>query len=259
MLSSSARSLTFAVAVTYAALGLLLFLAPHWAAPNFAWKVSPLVAMTIGGWCLGNAWAAYVVASRWRFSLVVSGLVYLALFGLFQSGVVIAFWPVLKLGHWLAWLYLAALAPKWPEAERVSLVESTLAVLDHPDFAPVFAAGSRAEVEISGRIGEATLSGRIDRLMVADDRVLIVDYKTNRPAPNLVADAPHDYVMQLALYRAVLRRLYPSRPVEAAILWTDRPALMEIPSVLLDLAEMQAAATPSAMQPSPAPRDGLPP
>ena len=122
MLSSSARSLTFAVAVLYAVLGTLLFLAPHWAAPNFAWKVSPLVAMTIGGWCLGNAWAAYVVARRWRFSLILSGLVYLALFGLFQTGVVIAFWPVLKLGHWLAWLYLAALA--------LNLVQAIVWVID---------------------------------------------------------------------------------------------------------------------------------
>jgi ATP-dependent helicase/nuclease subunit A len=151
------------------------------------------------------------------------------------------------------------LGAKWPAAERIALVENVLAVLDHPDFAPVFATGSRAEVEIAGRIGAATLSGRIDRLMVTEDRVLIVDYKTNRPAPDLAANAPHDYVMQLALYRAVLRRLYPSKPVVAAILWTDRPSLMEIPSVLLDLAEMQAAASPTALQASPAPRDGLPP
>jgi ATP-dependent helicase/nuclease subunit A len=130
----------------------------------------------------------------------------------------------------------------WTEADRTALLDGTLAVLAHPDFAPVFAPGSRAEVEIAGRVGSAVLSGRIDRLAIGDDRVLIVDYKTNRPAPASVADAPHEYVIQLALYRAVLRRLYPGKPVEAAILWTDRPALMEIPSVLLDVAEMEAAA-----------------
>jgi ATP-dependent helicase/nuclease subunit A len=139
-------------------------------------------------------------------------------------------------------LFLEALAPDWPADERAALVESVLTVLGHGDFAAVFAPGSRAEVEIVGRIGGATLSGRIDRLAVSADRVLIVDYKTNRPAPQSVADAPHDYVMQLALYRAVLTRLYPERTVAAAILWTDRPALMEIPSVLLDLAEMEAVA-----------------
>jgi hypothetical protein len=110
MLSTHARSLTFAVAAAHGAMGLLLFLAPAWAAPHFAWKVSPLVAMTMGGWCLGNAWAALVVASRRRVALVLPGLVYLALFALFETGVVIAFRGALKLDHWLAWLYLAALA-----------------------------------------------------------------------------------------------------------------------------------------------------
>ena len=131
---------------------------------------------------------------------------------------------------------------------------TVFAVLDHPDFAAVFAPGSRAEVEIAGRLGGATLSGRIDRLAVTDERVLIVDYKTNRPAPEAVADAPHDYVMQLALYRSVLRRLYPGKPVVAAILWTDRPALMEIPSDLLDAAETRGSDVPATGSPVPARR-----
>lgn len=141
MLSSTARNLTYAVAALYAALGSVLFLAPAWAAPNFAWKVSPLVAMTIGGWCLGNAWMGWVTARRWRFSLVLPGLVYLALFGLFETGVVIAFRGVLRLEHWLAWLYLAALAVNllqsavWiAEAVRVRPVLETLGGRTTPTF-----------------------------------------------------------------------------------------------------------------------------
>ena len=156
-------------------------------------------------------------------------------------------------------LYLAALAPEWSEADRLAVVESVLSVLDHPRFAPVFAPGSRAEVEIAGKIGAATLSGRIDRLAVSAERVLIVDYKTNRPAPDALGDAPHVYVMQLALYRAVLRRLYPQKPVAAAILWTDLPSLMQIPSDMLDAAELQASADAPELQSSPALRDGLTP
>ena len=87
------------------------------------------------------------------------------------------------------------------------------------------------------------MSGRIDRLAVADDRVFIVDYKTNRPAPGRLADAPPAYVLQLALYRELLRRLYPSRAVAAAILWTDTPSLMEIPSSTLDAALVRMTET----------------
>jgi ATP-dependent helicase/nuclease subunit A len=84
--------------------------------------------------------------------------------------------------------------------------------------------------------GEAPVSGRIDRLAVTPAGILIVDYKTNRPAPADLAGVPPAYVVQLALYRLVLSGLYPGRPVSAALLWTDRPALMESPAESLDAA-----------------------
>jgi ATP-dependent helicase/nuclease subunit A len=69
---------------------------------------------------------------------------------------------------------------------------------------------------------------------VSPGQVLIVDYKTNHAPPDLAAEAPRTYVRQLALYRAVLQKLYPQLPVRAALLWTERPELMEIPATALD-------------------------
>ena len=143
--------------------------------------------------------------------------------------------------------YLAAFARDgdgtiMPEAERTALLAEVMLVMAEPAFAPAFAAGSRAEVEIVGRLtrasGEAAVSGRVDRLAVTQAQVLIVDYKTNRPAPERLEDVPEAYVTQLALYRAILKRLYPDRTVAAALLWTDRPAFMEIPAAMLDSAEL---------------------
>jgi ATP-dependent helicase/nuclease subunit A len=67
--------------------------------------------------------------------------------------------------------------------------------------------------------------------------VLVVDYKTNRPAPKAFGEVPDAYVSQLALYRLLLGRLYPGRTIAAALLWTDRAALMELPAGMLDAAE----------------------
>lgn len=110
MLSSASWYLTYTLAALYALLGAILFLMPEAGASMFAWKVSSFVAMTIGGWCLGNAWLAWVCTRRWDWSLAYSPLLYLWLFGLFQAIVVIAFHDKLLLGNGLAWLYLAALA-----------------------------------------------------------------------------------------------------------------------------------------------------
>jgi ATP-dependent helicase/nuclease subunit A len=94
-------------------------------------------------------------------------------------------------------------------------------------------------VSIVGRLdrpgrSKALVSGQIDRLVVTPEEVLIVDYKTNHAPPTLPEQAPRGYVRQLALYRAVLCKLYPQRPVRAALLWTETPELMEISAPALD-------------------------
>lgn len=135
--------------------------------------------------------------------------------------------------------YLARAARDWSDDERDALISQALALLDDPRFAPVFAPGSRAEVSIVGRLprlrgGHAVVSGQIDRLVVTDDAVLIVDYKTNHTPPTHPKDAPPAYIRQLALYRAVLANLYPGRTIHAALLWTETLEIMEIFPPALD-------------------------
>jgi ATP-dependent helicase/nuclease subunit A len=115
--------------------------------------------------------------------------------------------------------------------ERKNLAARILAMIDDARFAPLFAAGSRAEAPIVGRIGTRLVAGQVDRLIVTPQSVLIADYKSNRPVP---ATPPEAYVAQLALYRAVLQRLYPDRPVRAALVWTEAPDIVEISSRALD-------------------------
>jgi ATP-dependent helicase/nuclease subunit A len=124
-------------------------------------------------------------------------------------------------------------------SERAEMEKQVLATLTSPRFASLFAPGSRPEVPVVGRVGGSEVHGVVDRLVVGPQEILIADYKTNRPAPASVAEAVQrhpGYVRQLALYRAVLSRLYPGRAVRAAIMWTDTSDLMEIPAPALDLA-----------------------
>src|SRR5512141_2650428 len=109
MLSVTTRRLIYLLAGLYAVLGAALFILPEQLAPVFAWKVSPFMTMTIGGWCLGNAWLAFLVARRWRWELVYTSLLYLGIFGIFEAVIVIAFNDKLQLVHPIAWLYLATL------------------------------------------------------------------------------------------------------------------------------------------------------
>jgi ATP-dependent helicase/nuclease subunit A len=136
--------------------------------------------------------------------------------------------------------YLANTATEFLPAERTAMARQVLAILDDENFAEIFAPGSRAEVPIVGRIARARrdpipVAGQVDRLAVTADSVLIADYKTDRIVPDRL-DATHHYVTQLALYRAVLARVFPGKPVRAALLFTDEPKLMELPATAMDAA-----------------------
>ena len=91
------------------------------------------------------------------------------------------------------------------------------------------------------------MSGQIDRLVVTQSEVLIVDFKTNHAPPTAATEAPPAYLRQLALYRAVLSRLYPQHGVRAALLWTETADLMEISASALDaeLASLGAGIDPA--------------
>jgi ATP-dependent helicase/nuclease subunit A len=99
-----------------------------------------------------------------------------------------------------------------------ALVEETEAVLGDPLLAEVFGPGSRAEVPVVGLIdghdGPQVVSGQVDRLVVTDDAVLVIDYKTNRPPPASESGVAAVYMRQMASYRGVLQRIYPQRRIE---------------------------------------------
>jgi ATP-dependent helicase/nuclease subunit A len=129
-------------------------------------------------------------------------------------------------------------ANKIEDVEAQTLADETLAVMHHADFAAVFAEGSRAEVALVAdlpEVGEgARLNGRIDRLAITPNEILIVDFKTNRPPPAKVEGVSTLYIAQMALYRAALSKVFPGRRIACALVWTEGPRLMPIPEHLLE-------------------------
>jgi ATP-dependent helicase/nuclease subunit A len=127
------------------------------------------------------------------------------------------------------------LAHKLDDKACNALIAETLAVLDHPDFAPAFAPASRAEVSLVADLPElgagARVHGRVDRLVVTDDEVLIVDFKTGTAQDKNV---PPLYATQMALYRAAAARIFPGRRIACALVWTAGPALTPLGDALLD-------------------------
>jgi ATP-dependent helicase/nuclease subunit A len=118
--------------------------------------------------------------------------------------------------------------------EADALAGETMAILDHPALAPLFGPDSRAEVPLTGLIGDSVVGGLVDRLAVLDDRVLVADYKTNRRPPARLEDTPVLYLRQMAAYRAVLRHIFPGREVVCALVWTQSSQVVILPDALLE-------------------------
>jgi ATP-dependent helicase/nuclease subunit A len=121
-----------------------------------------------------------------------------------------------------------------PDGIAAILAAEALTILSHPDLAPAFGPGSRAEVPLSGLIGNSVIGGLVDRLAVLSDHILVVDYKTNRHAPARPEGTPVMYLRQLAAYRAVLSGIFPNRPVRCALVWTRVGEITMLPDALLD-------------------------
>jgi ATP-dependent helicase/nuclease subunit A len=114
---------------------------------------------------------------------------------------------------------LASRAPRLSDRDRKAMAARAISLIGDPSLARLFAEGSRAEVPIAGDValpnGEIrSVLGRMDRLAVDDKTVILADFKTGFGGARAAA------VTQLALYRALLQRIYPARTVQALLIWT---------------------------------------
>lgn len=125
--------------------------------------------------------------------------------------------------------YLEIHAADLPETVRNEIKEEIFSILHDPDYSALFGPDSLAEIPVTGLVSNGRLiSGQIDRLVILPDAVLIVDYKTNRPAPKRKEDIPQTYILQMKAYADTLASIYPGKRIRAALLWTDGARLMEI-------------------------------
>ena len=122
-----------------------------------------------------------------------------------------------------------------PVEERGAIIERVLRVIDDKRLAALFGLNSRAEVAITASMpllgrAPAPFAGRIDRIAIGEDGVLIADFKSGAPH----GQTPLHYFAQLALYRAALAPLYPDRPLRAFLVWLGNADIVEIDAGALD-------------------------
>ncbi len=138
--------------------------------------------------------------------------------------------------HAVAARALETLLPNAP-AQHAPLAQKAISILTRPGLAHLFGPDSRAEVPFfaeAERKGERIrIIGRVDRIVVNPNSVLLVDFKSDADPTMEPERVKPAYLQQLGLYALVAGQLFPDRQVEAAILWTSLESLLKLPATAL--------------------------
>jgi len=128
-------------------------------------------------------------------------------------------------------------APMLDDAAHALLAAQAIEILQSSEYAQLFGKNSLAEVPISGMVNwrgkPVQVLGQIDRLLVLENEVWVIDFKSSAQPP-AEGRPPLAYLHQMALYAAVLKEIYPSHIIRTGLLWTAIPRLDWIESHLLD-------------------------
>lgn len=110
----------------------------------------------------------------------------------------------------------------------ITVPDQLFQVLDDPRFAPLFGPGSLAEVPLVGLVGNQVVSGQADRLVILKDKVIVIDYKTNRRVPTSAAHIPVAYKNQMNAYKQLLKEIFPDKLICAYLLWLENLTITEV-------------------------------
>jgi ATP-dependent helicase/nuclease subunit A len=128
---------------------------------------------------------------------------------------------------------------QWDDQFRTETFSQIKAVLENPELADLFGHNSRAEVNLAGKITlkglDMPVSGQIDRLSVSPEKIVLADFKTNQDVPGDPSEIPPGYILQLALYRELLREIYNDRRICCMLVWTQNGAATILDDAMMDM------------------------
>ena len=130
----------------------------------------------------------------------------------------------------------AAAADRWlersaglaDEAKRAEIVHQVCGIISDSRFSALFGEGSLGEAPLAATLADGrVIAGTVDRLLVEKDRISVIDFKTGR-IPETDAGVPNAHRAQMQAYVEALRVIFPGRQIQASLLYTAGPKLIEL-------------------------------
>lgn len=103
--------------------------------------------------------------------------------------------------------------------KKMDLLDLVQRTLENPEFKELLDLPCLKEMPIMGTIDGKLVKGQIDRVVIEEDCLTIIDYKSDQIYPKKPEDIPPKYVAQLKAYETLMRPLYPNKEIVCKILW----------------------------------------
>jgi ATP-dependent helicase/nuclease subunit A len=115
-----------------------------------------------------------------------------------------------------------------PDLEADAITIEVAGALADPALGPWFGADAYAEAPLSAVVEDVVITGTIDRLIVGEEVVRALDFKTGRNPPSDLAGVPAPHLRQMRAYRDALARIFPGRRIETALFYTAALRLIRV-------------------------------
>jgi ATP-dependent helicase/nuclease subunit A len=126
----------------------------------------------------------------------------------------------------LRWLERAGIEEA---AAREEIAEAALAIIADPAFADLFEPDALAEAPIVATLADGrVVAGTVDRLRIEAGRIRLVDFKTGRQVPSGPGQVPAAHRAQMEAYVEALKIIFPGRRIDASLLYTSGPKLIDL-------------------------------
>lgn len=117
---------------------------------------------------------------------------------------------------------------------RLDIIDTVLRVMEDGRYAAIFGPDARGEVGFSALVGDRVIAGSIDRLLVRDGLVDIIDFKSGHHIAQAIADIPTGYLRQMSAYVSAISVIFPDHIVRAHLLFTAGPRLFTLDAATLE-------------------------
>ena len=114
------------------------------------------------------------------------------------------------------------------ESERQEIVDQVCSILSDERFSALFGPRSLGEAPLAATLPDGrVIAGTIDRLLVQESRVSVIDFKTGK-VPASDEQIPTSHRRQMEAYAQALQVIFPGRDISAALLYTSGPILYQL-------------------------------